>query len=75
MKFAYRNSECWYKGYDVDTVIKNIKVIKENIVNHLKIDKVMDQLSMFDPRDVFTKCKQIMHTSMHQIEVGGYPKI
>ena len=54
MKFAYRNREFWCKGYYVDTVGKNTKAIKEYIANQLKVDKEMDQLSMFDPRDPFT---------------------
>ena len=57
MKFAYRNREFWCKGYYVDTVGKNTKVIKEYIVNQLKKDKEADQLSLFDPRDIFTGSK------------------
>ena len=38
MKFAYRNREFWCKGYYVDTVGKNTKVIKEYISNQLKHD-------------------------------------
>ena len=53
MKFAYRNREFWCRGYYVDTVGKNTKVIKEYIANQLKADQQADQLSMFDPRDPF----------------------
>ena len=54
MKFAYRNREFWCKGYYVDTVGKNTKAIREYIANQLKVDKELDQLSLFDPRDPFT---------------------
>ena len=54
MKFAYRNREFWCKEYYVDTVGKNTKAIREYIANQLKVDKELDQLSLFDPRDPFT---------------------
>mgnify|MGYP000219503734 FL=1 len=57
IKFAYRNREFWSKGYYVDTVGKNTKMIKEYISNQLKRDKESDQLSIFDPRDPFTGSK------------------
>ena len=55
MKFAYRNREFWCRGYYVDTVGKNTKAIKEYIENQLKEDHERDQLSLFDPRDPFSK--------------------
>ncbi|WP_442879424.1 IS200/IS605 family transposase [Anaerorhabdus sp.] len=55
MKFAYRNREFWCRGYYVDTVGKNTKMIKEYIEHQLKTDKETDQLSLFDPRDPFKK--------------------
>ena len=57
VKFAYRNREFWCKGFYVDTVRKNTKMIKEYISNQLKRDKECDQLSIFDPRDPFTGSK------------------
>ena len=57
MKFAYRNREFWCKGYYVDTVGKNTKVIKEYIADQLKRDAESDQISLFDPRDPFTGSK------------------
>ena len=57
MKFAYRNRKFWRKGYYVDTVGKNTKAITEYIANQLKVNREVDQLSMFDPRDPFTGSK------------------
>ena len=54
MKFAYRNREFWCKGYYVDTVGKNTKVITEYISNQLKHDQEEDKLSLFNPRDPST---------------------
>ena len=54
MKFAYRNREFWCKGYYVDTVGKNIAAIKIYIADQLKRDQEYDQLSILDPRDLFT---------------------
>lgn len=45
------------KRYYVDTVGKNTAAIKSYIVNQLKQDQEMDQLSSFDPRDPFTGSK------------------
>jgi putative transposase len=83
MKFAYRNREFWCRGYYVDTVGKNTKMIKEYIDNQIKTVKETDQLSLFDPRDPFKKGKQVIdatltglhkHTCMQQIERGLGPK-
>ncbi|WP_444349608.1 IS200/IS605 family transposase, partial [Phascolarctobacterium succinatutens] len=57
MKFAYRNREFWCKGYYVDTVGKNTTAIKEYIANQLERDKEMDQLVLFDPKDLFMGSK------------------
>ena len=57
LKFAYRNREFWCKGYYVDTVGKNTKMIQEYVANQLKADKEADQLSLFDPRDPLTGSK------------------
>lgn len=39
MKFKYRNREFWYRGFNVDTVVKNAKKITEYIQNQLKEDE------------------------------------
>ena len=40
----------WYHG-------ENTAAIKSYIANQLKVDKEMEQLSIFDPRDPFTGSK------------------
>ena len=57
MKFAYRNREFWCKGYYVDTVGKNKKVIEEYIRNQLSEDEMMDQITMKEYFDPFTGSK------------------
>ena len=41
----------------MDTVGKNTKAIKEYIENQLKADHESDQISLYDPRDLFTGSK------------------
>lgn len=53
MKFAYQNREFWCRGYDVDTVGKNAKEIKEYIAKQLEVDRKIKQLALFDSRDLF----------------------
>lgn len=53
MKFKYRNREFWCGGFYVDTVGKNAKKIKEYIINQLKEDEEMTQLSIEFQRDLF----------------------
>ena len=48
MKFKYRNRKLWCRGYYVDTVGKNKKVIAEYIANQLKEDKAMEQMTVFE---------------------------
>lgn len=51
-RFKYRNRSFWCRGYYVDTVGKNTKIIKEYIANQLKEDQASDQLA-FDMDDPF----------------------
>ena len=53
IKYKYKNRQFWCRGYYVDTVGKNTKAIKEYIANQLEVDRKMDQLALFDPRDPF----------------------
>ena len=55
MKFKYRNREFWCRGYYVDKVGKNKKVIQEYIANQLKEDKEIEQMTIFEKVDPFKK--------------------
>ena len=48
----------WAKGYFVDTVGKNEKIIKEYIQNQLQEDKIYDQISMKEFIDPFMGSKE-----------------
>jgi putative transposase len=51
-KYRFGNRQFWCKGYYVDTVGRNKKVIEEYIKNQLQEDIASDQISMkelFDP--------------------------
>ena len=54
MKFKYRNREFWCRGYYVDTVGRNKKVIAEYIKNQLAEDCANDQLTLKEYIDPFT---------------------
>ena len=54
MKYKYGNRHFWCRGYYVDTVGRNQKKIAEYIKNQLKEDYQADQLSLFEPVDLFT---------------------
>ncbi len=58
MKYKFGNRHFWAKGYFVDTVGKNEKVIKEYIQNQLQEDKIYDQISMKEFVDPFTGIKE-----------------
>lgn len=54
LKYKYRNREFWCRGYYVDTVGRNKKVIAEYIRNQLEEDRATDQISMKEYFDPFT---------------------
>ena len=54
LKYKFGNRHFWAKGYFVDTVGKNEKVITEYIRNQLQEDKMYDQMSMKEFVDPFT---------------------
>lgn len=56
IKFKYRNREFWCKGYYVDTVGKNTRLIAEYIRNQFEEDAASDQLTL-DITDPFTGSK------------------
>ena len=54
LKYKYGNRQFWRKGYYVDTVGRNKKVIAEYIRNQLAEDKISDQISIKEYFDPFT---------------------
>lgn len=54
LKYKYGNRQFWCKGYYVDTVGRNKKVIVEYIRNQLAEDKISDQISIKEYFDPFT---------------------
>lgn len=54
LKYKYGNRSFWCRGYYVDTVGKNERVIKEYIKNQLQEDSMADQISMKEFIDPFT---------------------
>ncbi|WP_029186729.1 IS200/IS605 family transposase [Streptococcus suis] len=54
LKYRYGNRNFWCRGYYVDTVGRNQKVIAEYIQNQLQEDRVADQLTLFETVDPFT---------------------
>ena len=54
LKFKYRNREFWCRGYYVDTVGRNKRVIEEYIKNQLEEDFASDQMSLKEYVDPFT---------------------
>ena len=57
LKYKYGNRHFWCRGYYVDTVGKNEKMIKEYIQNQLQEDIMNDQLSLKEYFDPFTGSK------------------
>lgn len=54
LKYRYGNRQFWCRGYFVDTVGRNKKVIEEYIRNQLTEDKNYEQLTMKELIDPFT---------------------
>ena len=54
LKYKYGNRHFWCRGYYVDTVGRNEKVIKNYIQNQLEEDIMIDQLSLKEFVDPFT---------------------
>ncbi len=54
LKYKYGNRTFWCGGYDVDTVGKKTKKIREYINNQLKEDWMADQISLSEYIDPFT---------------------
>jgi len=54
LKYKYRNRKFWCRGYYVDTVGRNRKIIQEYIKNQLQEDILEDQMTMKEFIDPFT---------------------
>ena len=54
LKYKYGNRHFWCRGYYVDTVGRNEKVIQEYIKGQLEEDQRIDQLSLIEYTDPFT---------------------
>ena len=54
LKYKFGSRHFWAKGYFVDTVGKNEKMIREYIQNQLQEDKLYDQMSLKEFIDPFT---------------------
>ena len=57
LKYKYGSRHFWCRGYHVDTVGKNKRVIEEYIRNQLIEDEMMDQITMKEYIDPFTGSK------------------
>ncbi len=68
MKYKYGNRHFWCRGYYVDTVGRNKKVIGEFIRNQLEEDYAADQMSIKEFTDPFTgsKNKQAKKTAARE---------
>ena len=57
LKYKYGSRHFWCRGYYVDTVGKNKKIISEYIRNQLEEDYASDQISIKEYTDPFTGTK------------------
>ena len=57
LKYKYGSRHFWCRGYYVDTVGKNKRVIEEYIRNQLSEDEMLDQITMKEYIDPFTGSK------------------
>ena len=57
LKYKYGNRHFWCRGYYVDTVGKNKRIIAEYIRNQLEEDYAADQISLKEYIDPFTGSK------------------
>ena len=58
LKYKYGSRNFWCRGYFVDTVGKNAKMIQEYIRNQLEEDLESDQISLKEYMDPFTGSKR-----------------
>ena len=58
LKYKYGSRHFWCRGYYVDTVGRNKKIIAEYIRNQIEDDNASDQISFKEYLDPFTGAKQ-----------------
>ena len=58
LKYKYGSRNFWCRGYYVDTVAKNKRIIEEYIRNQLEEDHASDQISIKEYMDPFTGSKK-----------------
>lgn len=58
LKYKYGSRHFWCRGYYVETVGKNKRVIEEYIRNQLQEDEMMDQMTIKEYTDPFTGSKK-----------------
>ena len=58
LKYKYGSRSFWCRGYYVDTVGKNRKMIAEYIRNQLEEDNAADQITLKEYMDPFTGSKR-----------------
>ena len=54
LKYKYGNRHFWCRGYYVDTVGRNQKIIEDYIRNQVNEDLISDQISLKEYMDPFT---------------------
>lgn len=57
IKYKYKNRQFWCRGYYVNTVEKNVEIIRKYIDNQLYEDHLTEQLKI-DKIDSFTGSKK-----------------
>ena len=57
LKYKYGSRQFWCRGYYVDTVGRNEKVIRDYIKNQTEEDYMQDQMSLKEFMDPFTGSK------------------
>ena len=73
MKYKYGNRHFWCRGYYVDTIGKNKKVIEEYIRKQLQEDIATDQISIkeyIDPFEKEEKEKERKNKDKNKIGIG-----
>ena len=71
-KYKYGNRNFWCRGYCVDTVGKNEKMIKDYIRNQLEEDYTSDQMSLKEFTDPFTGEKRKQGKKRQPLEAAAW---